>query len=123
MDNLVQFPMRQIRPQISLQIVGGTEHDTIDDIADEAAATLGRRLVDDAVENIMSAGLLLQVAKVAALGDGKDPGDLISNEVVISLCSALISVIDAKGCSTVDRPLRHMLERMIELKEETGADA
>ncbi|MBB3591699.1 hypothetical protein FHX08_002043 [Rhizobium sp. BK529] len=117
MDNLVQFPMSHVRPQISLQIVGGTEHDAVNAAAEEAAATLGRRLVDDAVENIMSAGLLLQIAKVAALGDGKDPGDFISDEVVISLCSALISVIDAMGCSTVDRPLRRMLERTIEEKD------
>ncbi len=118
MDNLIQFPARHAPlPKPVLSIIAGTD---LEAIADEAGAALGDRLLLSAMADIAAAGMSIQIARAAASADDIDPGDVVGDDAVISLCLALINVIDAQGCSTVDRPLRRMLERTIEQKENNN---
>lgn len=102
MADIVHFPPRRtLQPsEPFLSIVGGIDHEDAPEIFH------GDRLVAAAMADIASAIMLIRVARAAASDSGMDSGDLISNEVVISLCGALTNIIDARGCGTAERNLR-----------------
>ncbi|ANM12086.1 hypothetical protein [Rhizobium sp. N324] len=109
MAEIVHFPARGPRPALRL----------VSDIDDMVTAEMNAKCRDyiaKALENMASANLELNAANVILLDQG-DTSDLVSDEVIISMCHALISVIDARGCRTDDRPLRNAAAKTISERE------
>jgi hypothetical protein len=111
MAEIVQFPTRAPRPALRLVC-------DIDDLVAAAETTAkGHKFIASAMESMASASLELNNAYVILLDRGGDVADLVSEESIISICHALIALIDAKGCRNEDRALRNAAARTIADRE------
>ncbi|MBY5849638.1 hypothetical protein HFN51_03575 [Rhizobium leguminosarum] len=111
MAEILHFP-RTAPPRPMLRLVCD-----VDDLVAAEVDAAGRKHVAEAMEHIGSADLELKAANVILLDRSGDIAELVSEEIVISLCHALISVIDAKGCRNDDRSLRNAAARAISDRE------
>ncbi|MBB2698918.1 UNVERIFIED_ORG: transcriptional antiterminator Rof (Rho-off) [Rhizobium esperanzae] len=110
MAEIVHFPVRPARPMLRLVC-------DIDDLVEAETTAKGHAYIGNAMENMASANLELNAANMILLENGGDVAELVSDEVITSICHALISVIDAKGCRTADRPLRNAAAKAIADRE------
>ncbi|MGR9252708.1 hypothetical protein [Rhizobium leguminosarum] len=114
MAEILHFP-RTAPQRPALRLVCDT-----DDLVEAETKAAGRKHVAEAMEHIGSADLELKAANIILLDDpGADIDELVTEEIVIGLCQALISVIDARGCRTDDRPLRNAAAKAISDREGT----
>ncbi|MBB3297857.1 MULTISPECIES: hypothetical protein [unclassified Rhizobium] len=110
MAEILHFPRTAPRP--ALRLVG--------DVDDLVAAELkgeGLRHIAAALDHMASANCELIAVNRILLSRQDDVTDLVSEETIIGLCHALISVIDAKGCRNDDRPLRNAAAKAIAERE------
>ncbi|OWV67908.1 hypothetical protein ATY76_13340 [Rhizobium sp. R339] len=110
MAEILHFPIPAPRP--ALRLVSD-----LDDQVEIETCTMAHKLVAKAMESMGAADLDLRAVNVILLDRGGDVAELVSEETVVSLCHALIAVIDAKGCRTADRPLRNAAAKAIAERE------
>lgn len=113
MAEIVQFPARPLvsgRPALRLVC-------DIDDMVEAETTAKGHAYIANAMENLASANLELNAANMILLERGGDVAELVSDEVITSICHALIAAIDARGCRNDDRPLRNIAAKAIAERE------
>ncbi|MBB4574428.1 hypothetical protein [Rhizobium lentis] len=115
MAEIVHFPARPLasdhaRPALHLVC-------DIADLVDAETEAKAHAYVANAMENLASANLELNAANIILLERGGDVAELVSDEVITSLCHALIAVIDARGNRNDDRPLRNIAAKAIAERE------
>ncbi|AID18382.1 hypothetical protein PPF1_69 [Rhizobium phage vB_RleM_PPF1] len=110
MAEIVHFPRTAPRP--ALRLVSD-----VDDLVAAALKTEGHRHIAKALEDIASANLELNTVNSVMLHRQCDATDLVSEETIISICHALIAVIDAKGCRNGDLALRNAAAKVIADRE------
>lgn len=110
MAEIVPFPTRSGRPLLRLVC-------DIDDMVEAETTAKGQSYIANAMENMASANLELNAANMILLERGGDVAELVSDEVITSLCHAIIAVIDARGCRTDDRPLRNAAAKAVADRE------
>lgn len=103
MAEIVQFPRHDPNPGPRLVWPPATAE--ADSLAVMESNAAGRESVAKALENLASVNVELCCVNILSLQKGGDVTELVTEEVLIGLCHALISVIDARGVRNRDRPL------------------
>lgn len=114
MGDIVSLPVRH-RPHPA-EIVRSAGASDIEVAA--AIFQMHHRLVAEALENIAAANLELNALNRMAVSESTDRvGDLINDEIVISISNALVHLIGARGNLPGEQPIRIALLQMIAAME------